>query len=265
MKKELADFILKPIGFEYKFEDDETREKFLSAGFQTATLFCPSCGGERLFTAIHYTDALNVAKIYSNVDHKITSDNSINRFKFACVCGKSWVEILLETMSNSRLVKIGQYPDLADFDRSINGDIMKVASKEERSYRLSAAKAYYAGLYIAAFNYLRRVFESLIAQAEAKSNIDQAKQKMRDRIEELVKAKTLNSLLLEPGFNVLYGLLSKGIHELSEAECQAQYLFLQEAIDTILEDKLQEKLQQQRKEKISRNLSALHSGNFPKS
>lgn len=264
MKRELADFILKPIGFEYKFEDDKVREKFLSAGFQTVTLFCPSCGGERVFTAIHYTDALNVAMIYSSTDHKVTSDNSIKRIKFACACTKSWVEILLETMPNSRLVKVGQYPDAVVFDRHINGDLMKVIAKDERAYRLSAARAYYAGLYIAAFNYLRRIFESLVMQAETQSGIGHSKQKMKDQIQGLVSAKALNPILLEPGFNVLYNLLSKGVHELSETECQTQYPFLQEAIDTILEDKLQEQLRQQRKERLSKNLGALNSGNPPK-
>lgn len=47
MKIELTDFIFKPIGFKHQFENDEVREEFLSAKFQTTVLFCPSCNGER--------------------------------------------------------------------------------------------------------------------------------------------------------------------------------------------------------------------------
>lgn len=136
---------------------------------------------------------------------------------------------------------------------------MKVASEDERLYRLSATKAYYVGLYIAAFNYLRRVFESLVIQAEAQADIRYPKSKMKERVNELVSKKALNQLLTEPGFNVLYRLLSKGVHELSEDECREQYHLLQEAIDTILEDKLQEQLQQQRKERLSKSLNKLNS------
>lgn len=262
---ELADFIFKPIGFEHKFKSDKDRENFLSNKYQTTTLFCPNCKGERIFTAIHYTDTLDIAMIHSASNQRVTTDNSIRRVKFACGCAQSWIEIFLETMSGSRLVKVGQYPDMVDFDKNINGDAVKVASKVERSYRLSAARAYYTGLYIAAFNYLRRVFESLVEQAEVQSNIKEPKQKMKHRVKDLVDIGALNSLLLEPGFNVLYSLLSKGVHELNETECQEQYPFLREAIDTILEDKLQEQLRQKRKEKISKSLAALHSGNSPTS
>lgn len=265
MKIELTDLILKPIGFKHQFENDEAREEFLSAKFQTAVLFCPSCNGERIFTAIHYTDTLDIAITHSANKHKVTSDNSIKRIKFACACAKSYIEIFLETMPNSCIVKVGQYPDITDFDRDINRNAVKMASKEERSYRLSAARAHYAGLYVAAFNYLRRVLESLVRQAEMEASIKTPKPKMKDRVQELVKKGALNSLLLEPGFNVLYTILSKGVHELNESECQAQYPLLQEAIDTILEDKLQAEIQQHRKEKLSKNLNAINSGNHPKS
>ena len=262
---ELADFIFKPIGFEHKFKSDRDRADFLSNKYQTATLFCPTCKSERIFTAIHYADALGVAMVYSTTEQRIASDSAIKRVKFICGCAQSWVEIFLETMADSRLVKVGQYPDMIDFDKNVNGDVVKAASKVEQSYRLSAARAYYSGLYIAAFNYLRRVFESLVKQAEVQSSIKKPKQRMKDRVNDLVGAGVLNSLLLESGFNVLYALLSKGVHELNEAECQEQYGFLQEAIDTILEDKLQEQLRQKRKERISKSLAALHSGNSPKS
>ncbi len=205
-----------------------------------------------------YVDALDI------ISNGATPDNSIKRIKFGCVCGEAWIEIILETMPGSRLIKIGQYPDAVDFDNTVNGDIMKVALKDECLYRLSAAKAYYVGLYIAAFNYLRRVFESLVAQAEAQAGIGCPKSKMKERVKELVSKKALNQLLMEPGFNVLYTLLSKGVHELSEDECCEQYHLLQETIDTILEDKLQEQLQQQRKERLSKSLNKLNSGR-PKS
>ena len=152
IKIQHPDFILQPVGFEHKIETDKAREEFLSAKFQTTTLFCPSCGGERIFTAIHYTDALNIAIVYSTNEHKVASDNSIKRIKFACACAKSWVEIFLETMSDSRIVKVGQYPDIVSFDRSINREAVKMASKEERLYRLNAAKAHNVGLHVAPFN-----------------------------------------------------------------------------------------------------------------
>ena len=88
-----------------------------------------TCNGERFFTAIHYTDTLDITIIHSTNKHKVTSDNSIKRIQFACACAKSCIEIFLETTSNSRIVKVEQYPDIADFDRSINRNAIKMASR----------------------------------------------------------------------------------------------------------------------------------------
>ncbi len=258
MTIELADFIPKPIGFEYKFNDDKTRGDFLSSKGQQTTLFCPNCGGERGFIAIHYTDTQDVAIKLSTSNKNIVFDNSIKRIKFACTCGKS-VEIILEAMPNSRLVKIGQYPDATQFDVSVNSDAIKLLSKGDKEYRLNAAKAYYSGLYIAAFNYLRRVFESLVKQAETQADITEPKQYMSDRVKELVEKGVFDEYLKDTGFSVLYKLLSSGIHELSEGECEKQYLVLQDAIDTILEDKLHEQIRQRRREENSKKLNKINS------
>lgn len=265
MKIDLADFILQPIGFEHKFKDDDARKSFLSGGYQTATLFCPTCGKERIFTAIRYTDGLNYALVHSQNGDSVQADHVIHRVKFACGCGKSWIEIILEPMSNSRLVKIGQYPDAVYFDEGVNSEAIAMASEEENTYYINAAKACYNGLYIAAFSYLRRVLESLVIKAENQANITTPKVKMKERIAELVEKGALNGLLIEPGFNTLYNVLSKGVHELSEDECREQYPILRDAIDTIFEDELRTQQLQQRKLKISKDLNAINSGNKPKS
>ncbi len=259
MTIELADFILKPIGFEYKFQDDSARSEFLDEKYTKATLFCPSCGDERIFTATYHTNKLDMAIAYTTGNKLIIPDQSIYRIKFTCGCIESCIEIVLETLSDSRLVKIGQYPDAIQFDRSVNSDVVKLLSKEDKEYRLNAAKAYYSGLYIAAFNYLRRVFESLVKQAEAQAGIAEPEKYMSDRVKTLVKEGVFDEYLKDTGFSVLYKLLSGGVHELSEGECEKQYLILQDAIDTILEDKLHEQIQQQRREKNAKKLNAINS------
>lgn len=237
----------------------------MSDGYQTATLFCPTCGKERIFTAIRYTDGLNYALVHSQNGNNVRVDPVIHRIKFAYGCGKSWIEIILESMSNSRLVKIGQYPDAVYFDEGVNSEAITIASKEERLYYMNATRAYYYELYIAAFNYLRRVLESLVARAEKQACVSNPKPKMRERIAELVRGGALNDLLVEPGFNTLYSILSKGVHELSEDMCRDQYPLLKDAIDTVFEDELRARQLHQRKLRIGKDLNAINSGNTPKS
>ena len=160
------------------------------------------------------------------------------------------------------LQKIGQFPSIAD---SMEAEL-KVYKKElekdlgkEKAHELSKAVGLFShGVGIGSFVYLRRIFEAFIYQAKdealAKGDIDEEefkKSRMDEKIE-LLK-EYLPEVLVE--HKSLYGVLSKGIHELSEKECKEYFDVVKEGIELILDEKIVQRKAQEKKEKFGKSLS----------
>lgn len=148
--------------------------------------------------------------------------------------------------NNDQLIKIGQYPSKADLDLGSLDPIFnkELAPKFRRELgRAVGLRAF--GIGVGSFVYLRRIFESLIGEAreEAKNNDLQwndalfETSRMPDKIK-LLK-RSLPSRLVESA--TLYGILSKGIHELSEEECLEHFDLVQKAILMILKERQDDK------------------------
>ncbi len=98
------------------------------------------------------------------------------------------------------------------------------------------------GVGVGSFVYLRRIFEGLVEEAHltalAGTEWDEeryGKAKMGDKI-------ALLSAFLPPFLvanKSMYGILSKGIHELSEDECLAAFPVVKIGIEIILDAKIQ--------------------------
>ncbi len=254
----VSDFIGLPLGYTYKCKDRSELQSLMLLYNEDADLYCPSCKKERLFTCSKYNG-------WSPWE-ELSSHNDVTKYVFTCNCGNGELELLLKILPDDSVVKIGQYPDNLLFDATVNTKLVNQLPKSVKGYYYSAIKAYSAGLYIAAFNYLRRVFEALVDNGELQCGVSSSKNdKMKERIKTLVKNDTLPDILIEPGFNTLYSLLSTGVHELDEQKCNQQYSFLKDAIELILAEQLAKQEQAKRKAKLAKSLSALHSGNNPKS
>jgi hypothetical protein len=143
--------------------------------------------------------------------------------------------ILIE---KSTIQKIGQYPSASDlnidhiksFKNILKNDYFKEYSK--------AIGLFSHGIGIGSFVYLRRIIESFIinpALEEARKDatwdeLEYQKKRAKERIE------ALKSYLPEylVSNKILYSVLSKGIHELSEEECLEYFPVVQSVIDLIL-------------------------------
>ena len=100
------------------------------------------------------------------------------------------------------------------------------------------------GVGVGSFVYLRRMFEKLIFQTykENQKNISEDMEsfkakKMGDKID--VLKSFLPSQLIK--MKVIYGILSKGIHELDDEVCLSYFNPLKLSIELILEQKIEEK------------------------
>lgn len=160
---------------------------------------------------------------------------------------------------DQEIIKIGQYPSLADIYSAEIGRYRKILGDEKYREFSRALGLSSHGVGIGAFVYLRRIFESLIDEAyqKAKTTPDwnediYAKSRMDEKI--LLLRDYLPEFLVEN--RGLYSILSKGIHSLAEQECLMYFDTIKVGIELILDEKIQ---QQEKRDKTERAKRAIES------
>lgn len=168
--------------------------------------------------------------------------------------------VVFHDPKNSILMKVGQFPSVADihigqvkqYDKVLEKSILKEFTK---AIGLAAN-----GVGIGSFVYLRRIFENLIYEVleEAKDLIDIEAFKTQ-RMDE--KIETLKNYL--PPFIVenkqIYGILSKGIHELEEEECLAYFDCMRNSIELILDERLVQIEKKKKEEQVKKSIQEIAS------
>lgn len=139
--------------------------------------------------------------------------------------------------------KIGQYPSLATLSMYDVKQYQTVLAKDTFRELTKAIGLAAHGVGIGSFVYLRRIFEGLVEEAHVEAMVSPAwdeelygKSRMGEKIELL--ADYLPSFLVEN--KSMYGILSKGIHELSEDVCLAAFPVVKVGIEIILDAKIEE-------------------------
>lgn len=159
-------------------------------------------------------------------------------------------------VTNNLVVKVGQYPSLADLAAARFNKYHKILDEEQLGELRRGLGLYSHGIGIGSFVYLRRVFESLIRKAHTQANEsgDWTKEKKTEYQNQQHMDKRI--LLLKeylPEFLVknrkIYAILGKGIHELTEDECRTYFPVLLDGIELILTQQLQSDEQKAREEK----------------
>lgn len=159
--------------------------------------------------------------------------------------------------------KVGQYPSVADIHIGQVHKYDKVLSKERMREFTKAIGLAANGVGVGSFVYLRRIFEHLVFEAK-----EMAKKENPDFNETEFEVSRMNEKIVMlsgyiPDFmvenNHIYGILSKGIHELSEEECKRYFTILRESIEMILDEKLEAVRKEAKKKEIKRSLSQIAS------
>lgn len=163
------------------------------------------------------------------------------------------------------LVKTGQYPSIMDFT-SFNDieDVFGNDTKSKRDFKTATIlKSHNYG--VAAFLYLRRIFERLIFnKAEVAinegiiNNEDFETKKMKEKVKCLHDLGLVSDFLNE-NKTFVYEILSKGLHQLSEKECLSNYDVLEEAILLILKENRELEKQKKVKKETNKKLNHIHS------
>lgn len=163
----------------------------------------------------------------------------------------------------NNLIKIGQYPSLADIQRLESNNykaIIEPLDKEE----LGRAEGLYAhGIGAGSFVYLRRIIERLIDSTykEAVEDGHMTLHQEFNRLRTKEKISALKGYL--PEFMVenieIYGILSAGVHDLSEQDCIKFYPVLHECILMILDEKENDRKKKQHIKELRSSISKIQN------
>lgn len=157
--------------------------------------------------------------------------------------------------------KVGQYPSVADFHIGQVRKYGKILPKDKMREFTKAIGLAANGVGIGSFVYLRRIFEYLVfdALAVAKDRNNEFdidgfnNARMNEKIQML--SGFLPDFLVEN--HAIYGILSKGIHELSEEDCKKYFTILRESIEMILDEKLEAHQKELKKASVKQTLSQI--------
>lgn len=158
------------------------------------------------------------------------------------------------------LLKIGQYPSVADLHISSVKQYNKLLSKDKLSEFTRAIGLAANGVGIGSFVYLRRIFEFLISEAKNEAIQDGTfddKKFITLRMDEKIDflKKYLPDFLVEN--RKMYLILSKGIHELEENECLQYFDTLKVGIEIILDEKLDEQKKRSKIAEAKKKISSM--------
>jgi len=236
-------------------------------------VFCPQCGRQSVFQANQNDPELELfdrMERYSLIRATPTTKDDMLGPEFlqrSFICSRNkghelhfWIRYDTETLS-----KVGQFPSLADLEYLELQKYRAVLGQERFGEFTRAVGLAAHGVGIGAFVYLRRIFEGLIDEAHDRAAAmpgweESAYDGLRlDEKVGLLK-KELPDFLVEN--RRIYGILSKGIHELAEQECLEYFPSMRLAIELILDQQLErrqrdEKIRQAREDirRISKNLA----------
>lgn len=234
----------------------EVQEMIAAIG--TIDSYCPKCGEHSVFTR----NSPQSSRIYDGI--RVSFGYSFQNFECARNHKHSLMFMLYLSEEDHSLQKIGQNPSVADLNLH---DVKKYASVLSKEYFNELKKAIGLaahGVGVGSFVYLRRIFENLIEEAKAEAAKDDSfdEQAFKTaRMNEKIKLLSghLPSFLVEN--HQLYGILSKGVHELSEQECLDAFPAVKVGIELILDEHIVEKQRKTKIEASKKALAALASKN----
>lgn len=183
-------------------------------------------------------------------------------------CARDWSHTLSFWLSKVTVddtiifTKLGQWPSQHDLSASELRRYAKLLDEQDMREMQAASICHSAGYSVAAFTYLRRVFERRIEHAHVIAKDDAGWQepdysptaRMEDRIEML--RGHLPPFLVE--HKKLYNILSRGIHELTETECAEGYDVAHLGITLILDEEIEREARAQKIAAASKSIKQLH-------
>ena len=241
----------------------------------TIDCFCVHCATNRVFeytnSEVHEDTGIMRISVFDDGNQKVRRPKREEQFRrylnkryamtYRCTRDRQHFIIFDLITTDDKIIKIGQYPSVADL---VIPEIAKYKPVLGTQYReFSKAIGLFAhGIGIGSFVYLRRIIENLVFDKynEVSENLEISNTEfMRLKFDEKIEAlKPYLPEVLVANKNI-YGIVSKGIHELSEEECREMFPYIKAGIELILDSLLAEK-ERKSKEKIFEKFVAKKTG-----
>jgi hypothetical protein len=170
----------------------------------------------------------------------LLTNYSIYQKEYTCSRDPNHKLIFFLQLKKGKLSKIGQAPALADIAEQDIRKYKKVLG-DKHYHEFSKAIGLFAhGVGVGSFVYLRRIIENFVIKtayelAKARAGWDDneyQKSRVKEKIE-LLKTDLPEFLVNNP---VIYSIISKGIHELTENECREYFPVLKTCLEFVLTD-----------------------------
>lgn len=248
-------YLSAPLYDQVKVEVGQERAAWLVQYFEgSMDSYCPDCGNHSIF---------NRTNNHTSYDMNEWIKDHLFSVTFKCSRDRRHELYFLFQLEDRTLQKIGQFPSIATlnlFDVRKYSNVLnkKLFQEFTRSIGLAAH-----GIGVGSFVYLRRIFEHLIEEAHSKaSSCDGWDEETYQKYRVSERIQLLSAWL--PEFLVqnksMYGILSKGIHELTEEECLTAFPALKVGIEIVLDEKLNEIERKKKLEEARKAINALGGG-----
>ena len=229
----------------------------LIQGYVKIDIYCPECGENRVFSCtpilyfcyddhkqeinaryleeeiVSWQHIQNDNGTWTWTNKSIENDTRLMTFKFICAMDNTHHLDYIVLTDGNKMKKIGQYPSVADLSFPELKEYRKVMTKEDEKELKRAIGLFASGIGVGSFVYLRRIFERIIVTASKKAieegNITEEEYN-KAHVDERIKllADYLPKSLVKN--TIFYGIISKGIHELSEDDCLKYFPVMQSFI-----------------------------------
>ncbi|MEG0835816.1 MAG: hypothetical protein RR413_10270 [Christensenellaceae bacterium] len=241
-------------------EDLKEMQKYLSKSECTDNnidCYCVNCETNRVFEYCNCEVREETGVIRMNVfddetgrSRKLKPEEAFKTFlnrryslTYRCTRDRNHSIIFDLITTDTQVMKVGQYPSVADMTIPEIKKYRTILGKQYRDYS-KAVGLFANGIGIGSYVYLRRIIENLLydkfsqAADEVKMSIQEFSKLHFDEKIDTLRAYLPDLLVSNKS---LYGIVSKGIHELSEEECLSMFPCIQTGIELILDDILAEK------------------------
>lgn len=268
----LSELIKHPLYTDIRLQNiHEVRGLRLFAG--KFDMYCPACKKESTWECIPSGDAQSMSKlddkVYAANTHagQARPDKWLGYFQLWAKCARGGhllnLNMLAGPCENSEeeyeVTKIGQFPSMTDIEL---GDLKEFDDSLPKAMRKEFVKAINCaahGFSVAACVYYRRIFESILVEARdehmRRLSLTAWPEFERGRTDERIRM--LRGHL--PDFVVdhphLYGLLSKGVHELSEKDCADEMPTLRGAMELVLRDRSAKTKERKQRDDVAKLLA----------
>ncbi|WP_413299710.1 hypothetical protein AA0X95_16595 [Bacillus sp. 1P10SD] len=179
---------------------------------------------------------------------------------FTCAMNETHTLIFSCLIKDNHIIKFGQFPSLADLNVNKSKKYRKILGKKYTDFNKGIG-LHSHGVGAGSLVYLRRIFEELIEEAHIKAKLEANwnEENFPNRMDEkIVKLKDyLPDYLVEN--RKIYGILSKGIHELPEETCMEIFPIVKVGIEFILDEKIEREESDRKKKETAALLERLSS------